>query len=259
MLTLIPLELRKLLGSRSARLALLITFLLPFLWAWAPRLNQILGSLTLVSGWQMPAVSIGLAVQFMIPLFIAVVVAEMIGSEVNNGTLAPLLLRPVSRTNVIISKLLIALLFPFLLIASTVIGSLLVGIPRGFGSFFGGTGLGPGLFVGLGQLSSGGALAEVIRGSLLASVMLVPVAALSLLYGVLFLNTASAALATLATLNIMRLLVVFPEGLQRVLLTSHFALYAEKSSEIPQALVLLLIYTVGFSLLAVFAFERRDV
>lgn len=258
MLTLIVLELRKLLGSRSAQLALLVSFLLPFLWAVAPRLNMILGDLTLVSGWQMPAVSIGVAVQFMIPLFIAVVVAEMIGSEVSHGTLAPLLLRPVSRTNVIISKLLVAMLFPFLLIAATVIGSLLVGIPRGFGMFAGGTGMGPGLFIGVGQLSSGAAFAEVVRGSILAAVMLVPVAALSLLYGVMFLNTASAALATLATLNIMRLLVVFPESIQRVLLTNHLALYAEQGN-ITQALILLLIYTVGFGLMAVFAFDRRDV
>lgn len=258
MLTLFVLEIRKLLGSRSAQLALLVSFLLPFLWAVAPRLNILLGNMELVSGWQMPAVSIGVAVQFMIPLFIAVVVAEMIGNEVSQGTLAPLLLRPVSRTNVIVSKLCVALLFPFLLIAATVIGSLLVGIPRGFGMFTGGTGMGPGLFIGVGQLTSSAAFAEVLRGSFLAAVMLVPVAALSLLFGILFLNTASAALATLATLNIMRLLVVFPESIQKVLLTNHLALYTEQG-DLTGALILLLIYTIGFSLMALFAFDRRDV
>lgn len=258
MLSLIILEFRKLLGSRSAQLSLLVSFLLPLLWVFAPRLNMLLGDVTLVSGWQVPAVSIGVAVPFMIPLFIAVVVAEMIGSEVSNGTLAPLLLRPVSRTNVMVSKLLIAMLFPFLLIAATVLGSLLAGIPKGFGPFTGGTGMGPGLFVGVGQLGSAAALAEVLRGSVLAAVMLLPVATLSLLFGVLFLNTASAALATLAALNIMSLLVVLPEAIQRVLLTNHLTLYAEQG-DITQALILLLIYTVGFALLSIFAFERRDV
>ncbi len=258
MLTLITLEFRKLLGSRSAQLALLVSFFLPLLWAVAPRLGLLLGNMAVVSGWQMPAVSIGVAVQFMIPLFIAVVVAEMIGTEVSQGTLAPLLLRPVSRNHVMFSKLLVALSFPFLLIAATVIGSLLVGIPRGFGMFGGGTGMGPGLFVGVGTLTSGAAFAEVLRGSLLAAVMLVPVAALSLLCGVLFLNTASAALATLAILNIMRLLVVFPQALQRVLLTNHLALYTEQGN-LTQALILLLIYTVGFSVMAVIAFDRRDI
>ena len=76
MLTLITLEFRKLFLSRSAQIALLVSALLPLLWAVAPRLNKLLGDMTLISGWQMPAVSIGVAVQFMIPLFIALVVAE---------------------------------------------------------------------------------------------------------------------------------------------------------------------------------------
>ena len=258
MLTLILLELRKLLTSRSARLSLAVSFLLPLLWAAAPRMNMLLGDLALVSGWQLPAVSIGVAVQFMLPLFIALTVSEMIGSEVSQGTLAPLLLRPVGRTHVIASKLVVALLFPFLLVAVTVLGSLLAGIPRGFGAFTGGTGMGPGLFVGVGGLGSGAALLEMLRGSFLAGVMLMPIAALSLLFGVLFLNTAASTLATLAALNIMRLLVVFPESVQRILLTSHFALYAEQGSVVG-SVALLLIYTAGFGLMAIFAFDRRDV
>ncbi|AFD25027.1 ABC transporter permease [Deinococcus gobiensis] len=258
MLTLILLELRKLLTSRSARLGLAVSFLLPLLWAAAPRMNMLLGDLALVSGWQLPAVSIGVAVQFMLPLFIALTVSEMIGSEVSQGTLAPLLLRPVGRTQVIASKLVVALLLPFLLIAVTVLGSLLAGIPRGFGAFTGGTGMGPGLFVGVGQLGSGAALLETLRGSFLAALMLMPIAALSLLFGVLFLNTAASTLATLAALNIMRLLVVFPESVQRILLTSHFALYAEQGS-VAGSVALLLIYTAGFGFMAIFAFDRRDV
>lgn len=258
MLTLLTLEYRKLFHSRSAQIALLVSLFLPLLWAVAPRLNLLLGDMALVSGWQMPAVSIGVAVQFMIPLFISLIVAEMIGTEVTHGTLAPLLLRPVSRMHLILSKLLVALSIPFLLIGVTVIGSLLVGLIKGLGGFVGGTGMGPGLFVGVGELSSSAALLEVLRGSFLAAFMLMPVAALALLFSVLFLNTASAALATLATLNIMRLLVVFPEGLQKVLLTSHLALYAEQGN-ITQSIILLAIYTLGFGLMALLAFDRRDV
>ncbi|MFB9995276.1 ABC transporter permease [Deinococcus oregonensis] len=257
MLTLITLEFLKLLGSRSARLALIVCFVLPLLWAFAPRL-EVLMKVAVVSGWQIPAISIGIAVQFLIPLFIAVTVAEMIGTEVSQGTLAPLLLRPVDRTTVIASKLIVALSYPVLLVGVTVIGSLLAGIPRGFGEFTGGTGMGPGLFVGVGTLTSNQALAEVLRGSLLAAIMLMPIAALALLYGVLLLNTAAAALATFATLNLMRLLVVFPDTIQRVLLTSHLNLYAQQT-DITQPLILLIIYTVGFGLMAVFAFDRRDV
>ena len=78
MLTLITLEFRKLFLSRSAQIALLVSALLPLLWAVAPRLNKLLGDMTLISGWQMPAVSIGVAVQFMIPLFIALLLITFI-------------------------------------------------------------------------------------------------------------------------------------------------------------------------------------
>lgn len=259
MSTLLILELRKLLTARSTHIAVVVFLLLPLLWAFAPRLSELF-NIVLASGWQLPAVSIGVAVQFLLPLFISVIVAEMIGTEVSQGTLAPLLLRPVNRMKIILAKLIMALFIPFLLIGITVIGSILAGIPHGLGGFLGGTGLGPGLFAGVGQLSAGSAFAEVIRGSFLASYMLMPIAALALFYGILFLNTASAALATLATLNIMRLLVVFPEGIQRVLLTNHLALYVEQDGgRIMESAILLLIYTIGFGTAAVMAFDRRDV
>lgn len=257
MLTLLTLEFRKLFGARSARLALLVSFLLPLLWAFAPRLDALI-RVKINSGWQLPAVSIGVTIQYLLPLFIAVTVGEMIGSEVSQGTLAPLLLRPVDRTKVIASKLIVALSYPFILVAVTVAGSLLAGIPYGFGNFTGGTGLGPGLFVGVGTLTSSAAFAEVMRGALLAGVVLMPVAAMSMLFGVLYLNTAAAALATFAALIVMRLLVVLPDAIQRILLTSHFGLYVQQT-DITQPLILLLIYTAGFGMMSIFAFDRRDV
>ncbi|GGL04760.1 ABC transporter permease [Deinococcus radiotolerans] len=257
MLTLLTLEFRKLFGARSVRLALLVTLLLPLMWAFAPRLNQLV-QVSLVSGWQLPAVSIGVTIGYLLPLFIAVTVGEMIGAEVSQGTLAPLLLRPVNRVKVIASKLIVSLSYPFILIFTTILGSLIAGIPMGFGSFSGGTGLGPGLFVGVGTLTSSAAFAEVLRGGLLAGVVLMPIAALSLLFGVMYLNTAAAALATFATLIVMRLLVVLPDTIQSILLTSHLNLYVQQG-DIMQSLILLLIYTVGFGLLSIFAFDRRDV
>ena len=49
MLTLLSLEYRKLFGARSVRLALLVTFLMPLLWAFAPRLSALI-QVNLVSG-----------------------------------------------------------------------------------------------------------------------------------------------------------------------------------------------------------------
>ncbi|BBN95546.1 ABC-2 type transport system permease [Deinococcus grandis] len=263
MLTLLSLEFRKLFGARSVRLALLVTLLLPLLWAFAPRLDQLFApgqAVALVSGWQLPFISIFTSIQFLLPLFIAVMAAEMIGAEVAHGTLAPLLLRPVDRTRVILSKLIVAITYPFILLLVTLLGSLIAGLPLGYGNFQGGTGLGAGGLVGVGTLTSEAAFGEVLRGTLLAGVSLMPIAALALLFGILYLNTAAAALATFATLIVMRLFVVLPQAIQPVLLTNYFQLFLPSNQDtLGKDVILLLIYTVGFGLLSIFAFDRRDV
>ncbi|PJI53017.1 ABC transporter permease, partial [Methylobacterium radiotolerans] len=103
------------------------------------------------------------------------------------------------------------------------------------------------------------------RATLLAMADAAAVAALALLFGVLYLNTAAAALATVAFLSIMRLLVVFPESIQKVLLTNYLNLYTWYGQDpatrmgLGASLILLLIYTVGFAAMTVYAFDRRDV
>ena len=259
MLSLILLEYRKLLGFRSARLALLVMLALPWIWSFAPRLQEVYG-LILVSGWQLPALALITATQFLLPIFVAVTSAELVGSEVALGTFAPLLLRPVSRSKILGAKLLTALSYPLLLLLALLLASVLAGARLGFGEFAGGTGLGPGAWVGQGLLSPGSALLEILRGHLLAGLTMLPVAALALLFAVVYLNTAAAALATIATLLLMRLLVVFPLKFQQLLLTSHLDAYlSQDGGVIRNSLVLLLIYTAGFGLLALFTFERKDV
>ncbi|WP_407569716.1 ABC transporter permease [Deinococcus altitudinis] len=257
MLTLLGLEFRKLLGARSVRIALIISFLIPWIWALAPRLQQVYG-LVLTSGFQVPAISLITSVQFVLPLFVALSCAEMIGTEVAQGTLAPLLLRPIDRNRVILAKLITALLYPALLLVVLLLGSFIAGLRLGYGDFTGGTGLGPGGFIGQGALTSAMALSQVLRGYALGALVMAPIAALAMLYGVVFLNTSAAALATIATLQIMRLLTVFPEGFQQILLTTHLDLFLRQGN-ISQSLILLVIYTVGFCLLSIFAFDRRDV
>ncbi len=262
MLTLIMLEFRKLFGARSARLAALICVLLPWIWPLAPRLKGVY-NLVIVSGWQVPTLSLITITQFLLPLLVALTCAEMIGTEISQGTLAPLMLRPINRSRIIVAKLITALIYPALLLAVLFVASLVAGLRFGFGDFSGGTGLGPGLFVGVGQLGGGEALGQVLHAGLLACVILLPIAALSLLFGVLYLNTAAASLATFATLIVMQLLVVLPEGIQKILLTYHFKLYAyggyANPGDINQGVILLLIYTIGFGMMAIFAFDRRDV
>ena len=154
-------------------------------------------------------------------------------------------------------KLLAALSFPYLLLLASLLGALLAGVFHGFGGFYGGTGLGEGGFAGVGYLTAGAAFAEIARAYLLAGATLLPVAALAVFYAALFLSTTASALATLATVLLMRMLVVFP-ALVPLLLTTYLDLYLKPAAAGP-GLLLLFIYTLGFGVLAVLVFERKDV
>jgi ABC-2 type transport system permease protein len=256
---LLGLEFRKLLNYRSFRIGCLVAFVLPFLLSFAPDggLAAVIGAdLFLVSGWQVPALTLYITMQFMLPLLVAVTCAELIGAEVSWGTLAPLLLRPVSRTQVIIAKLAVGISFPLILLAVTLAGSLVAGLRFGLGDFAGGTGLAAGGFNGMGMTSPLGALGEIARAYLIAGLTLAPLAALAMLCSVIFLNTAAAALTTVSTVILMRLLVVFP-AVTPFLLTSHLDAYAPGQNS-TSSLVLLGIYAFGLATATVIAFERKD-
>jgi ABC-2 type transport system permease protein len=260
----LSLEFRKLLGFRSVRLGLLVTFLLPAILTLAPDegIAQVIGAdIILVSGWQVPGMSLYLMMPFLLPLLTAVTCAEMVGGERDWGTLAPLLLRPVSRVRVALSKLFVAILYPFLLLFSTLIGGLLIGGLRyGFGSFIGGSGLGEGAFTGIGELAPMGALAELFRGYVIAGAVLAPIAALAILFGIIYLNTAAAALSSIAIILLMGILKVFT-WLRPLLLTEHLDAYSplrQNNFTVEQSLILLLMYTVVCAVSGLLIFDRKD-
>ncbi|MFX6209376.1 hypothetical protein ABTF46_18830, partial [Acinetobacter baumannii] len=87
-----------------------------------------------------------------------------------------------------------------------------------------GTGLGAGGFAGVGFLSAQEALGQLLSAHLLAGIVLLPLAALALLYATVFLSTTASALAAVATLLLMRLLVAFP-ALTPFLLTTYLDLH----------------------------------
>jgi ABC-2 type transport system permease protein len=260
----LSLEFRKLLGFRSVRLGLLVAFILPTILTLAPDegIAQVIGAdVILVSGWQVPGMALYIMMPFMLPLLTAVTCAELVGGEMDWGTLRPLLLRPVSRTRVILSKLMVAMLYPFLLLLSTLVGGLLVGgIRYGLGSYLGGTGLGDGAFVGVGELAPLSAFAELAQGYMISGVILSPVAVLAIVFGVLYLNTAAAALAGVGTILMMGMLKVFV-WLRPLLLTEHLDAYSPLRASTyttQQSLILLIIYT-GIGIIAsMLIFERKD-
>ena len=260
----LSLEFRKLLGFRSVRLGLLVAFILPAILTLAPDegIAQVIGAdVILVSGWQVPGMALYIMMPFMLPLLTAVTCAELVGGEMDWGTLRPLLLRPVSRTRVILSKLMVAMLYPFLLLLSTLFGGLLVGgIRFGLGTFLGGTGLGDGAFVGVGELAPFSALAELAQGYMISGVILSPIAVLAIVFGVLYLNTAAAALAGVGSILMMGMLKVFV-WLRPLLLTEHLDAYSPLRASTyttQQSLILLIIYT-GIGIVAsMLIFERKD-
>ena len=79
---------------------------------------------------------------------------------------------------------------------------------------------------------------------------------MALLFAVVFLSTTAAALASVASLLLMRLFVAFP-ALKPFLLTTYLDLYLRPDA-LGLGLPLLAIYTLGFSALAALLFERKD-
>jgi len=163
----------------------------------------------------------------------------------------------VTRPNWLAAKLVAATLYPFVLLAVFLLAALVAGAQFGFGSFIGGTGLGEAGLLGSGSMSAGAAMAELGRGYLLAAVALVPIAMLAVMFTVVFMNAAGGALATMATLILMQLLIVFPR-LEPFLLTTQLNAYAAPTSDLSWVIALIALYGALFAAIAVVLFERKD-
>lgn len=195
-MTLLRMEFGKLLRLTSVRFGVVLLLLFPLLWAYAPGIFDVYGFF-LVSGYQVPALSLLSSMQFLLPLLVAITAAELLGIEMANGTLPTILLRPVTRPQWLAAKLVVVAAYPFIVLLLFLLASLAAGIPFGFGSFIGGTGLGESGLIGHGIMQPGTALAELLSAYAVAATALVPIGLLSVLFTVLFMNAAGGALATL--------------------------------------------------------------
>ena len=253
---LLAIEFNKLLHLSSLRFSLILLILFPILWAYAPGIFNVYGFF-IVSAYQVPALSLLSSMEFLLPLLVAIASAELLGVEIAFGTLPTVLLRPVTRSQWILAKVLVAAVYPFILLAFFFLTSLLAGSPLGFGDFVGGTGVGAGGLLGEGTLTSGAAFGELIRAYLLAAASLVPVSLLAILFTVVFMNASAGALATLSVLIFMQLLVVFP-FLEPYLLTSQLNAYVAPVAGIGWVIALITLYCAVFAAGAVVLFERKD-
>jgi ABC-2 type transport system permease protein len=163
----------------------------------------------------------------------------------------------VTRSQWLLAKVLVASIVPFLALAWFLLASLLAGSWFGYGPFVGGTGLGREGLLGVGVLMPAVAWLEIGRAYLVAAYALVPIALLSVLFSVLFMNAAAGALATLASLIVMELLVVFPV-LTPYLLTAQLSAYVAPAADLGWVVALIALYCAGFAATAVIVFERKD-
>jgi ABC-2 type transport system permease protein len=256
MSALLRMELGKLGRLGSVRFGLVVLALFPWLWAYAPGVFDVYGFF-IVSGFQVPALSLLSSMAFLLPLLVAIAAAELLGLEMQHGTLPTILLRPVTRSQWILAKLLVATVVPFLALAWFLLASVVAGAWFGFGPFVGGTGLGRDGLLGVGMLLPADAWLEIGRAYLVAAFALVPIGLLSVLFAVLFMNAAAGALATLATLIVMELLVVVP-ALSPFLLTSQLAAYVAPADDFGAVAALIAVYAAAFAAAAVVVFERKD-
>lgn len=253
---LLAMEFSKLVRLSSVRFSVLLLVFFPLLWAYSPGIEAVYGQI-IVSSYQVPGLALLSSMQFFLPLLVAITSAELLGTEIANGTLPTILLRPVTRSQWLFAKVIVAAVFPFALLLLLLITSLLAGAPYGYGGFFGGTGVGQGGLAGVGILPAGAALGELMGAYLIAAYSLVPISLLAILFAVLFMNAASGALATMAVLIFMNLLVIFP-FLQPYLLTAQLNAYVAPVANLGWVFALIALYCAAFAALSVILFERKD-
>jgi ABC-2 type transport system permease protein len=253
---LLRMEIGKLGRLASVRFSAAVLVIFPLLWAYAPGIFDVYGFF-LVSGFQVPALALLSSMEFLLPLLIAITCAELIGIELNHGTLPTVLLRPVTRAQWLLAKLLVASAYPFLAMGFFLLMSLVAGFAFGYGPFVGGTGLGRQGLLGAGTMLPVDAWREILQAYAIAAYSLMPIGLLAVLFAVVLMNAAGGALATLATLIVMQLLVVFP-AVTPYLLTTQLSAYVEPASPLGWVATLIAFYCAAFAAAAVIVFERKD-
>ena len=133
----IAIELRKLMIRPRTWVSVLLLCLLPVIVAVflavtdiAPRPGQgpTFLSAVLGNGALYPAAALGIVLPFFLPIAVAVVAGEAIAGEAGGGTLRYLLLRPVSRTRLLVAKLASILAFTLLAVLAVAVTGYIAGV-----------------------------------------------------------------------------------------------------------------------------------
>jgi len=281
MLTQLRLETLKLVRSRSFLLSFiaLTTFVALMLWGFYTYAERKAGeqataqfkytyeSKSYFNGLTFALFSVMFSFSLLIPIFVTMMAGSQIAGERQAGTLRMICIRPISRVSLVLSKFLVVALYTYLLVAFFIGLNLLVGL----------------LFVGWGDLQLyPGALnlvdepGKLVRDEALwrfayASVSgtwsLLVVAAVAILFSVLFDNPATATVATLALYLVFHIVgrVEFFEHLRPYFFTTDMDFWRDVfKPEIPWQSVgrygsICGAYIFGILLAAVVIFDRKDI
>lgn len=203
----------------------------------------------------------------LIPIFVAMIAGAQIAGERQAGTLRMICVRPVSRVSLLLSKFLVVAFYTYLLMAFFIGLNLLVGLCFvGWGDLQ----LYPGalnLVDEPGKLLRNEALLRFVYASFSGTWALLVIAAIAILFSVLFENPSMATVATLALYVVFHIIgrIEFFENLRPYFFTTDMDFWRDVfKPEIPWQSFshygsICGAYVFGILLLAVAIFHRKDI
>ena len=211
--------------------------------------------------------SVMFSFSLLIPIFVAMMAGAQIAGERQAGTLRMICVRPISRVSLLLSKFLVVALYTYLLVAFFIGLNLLVGLLFvGWGDLQ----LYPGalnLVDEPGKLLRDDALMRFVWASLSGTWALLVIAALAMLFSVLFESSSVATVATLAVYLVLLIVgrVEFFEHLRPYFFTTDMDFWRDVfKPDIPWESFrhygsICGAYTFGIMLLALTIFDRKDI
>ncbi|HEX4729207.1 MAG TPA: ABC transporter permease [Jatrophihabitans sp.] len=264
-LRLVTSEIGMLLRRRRNQLMLLVLAAIPIIIGVAVKLTTsrgdaggLIGNIT-DNGIFVAFTALVVVIPIFLPMAVSVVVGESIAGEAGSGTLRYLLVVPVSRTRLLVTKLIAVAVWCLLIVLVVVLAGLAIGFalfPAGQVTLFSGT-----------QISLAAALGRLAIMVGYASLMMLAIAAVGLFISSLTEVPIAAMAAVLAAAIIMEVLIAVPQlhSIRPWLISGSFLSFADllrdplTLSGLQHGTWLALAYLVIFAALAWARFTTKDV
>lgn len=281
MITQLRVEFLKLIRSKGFYLTFiaLVGFVILMLWGFYSYVNSKTGgqateqfkytyeSKSYFNGLTFALYSVAFSFNLLIPIFVAMTAGSQVAGEAGTGTLRMILIRPTSRVSILFSKFIIVAFHTFLMMTFFIGINLLVGLLLvGWGNLE----LYPGplnLVDEPGTILRNEALWRFVYASLSGTWSLLVVAAIAILFSVLFENSVNATVATVALYIMLYIIgrIEFFEHLRPYFFTTDMDFWRDVfKPAIPWRSIyhygsICGAYIFGALLLATTIFERKDI